>query len=69
MMIARRRASATHALRMFERLAMAKAQSISFNSPLYRVSMTMDLMMPKAGSTVGFSLGICVLPARFEVFP
>ena len=29
------------ALRIFERLAMAKAQSFSFSSPLYRVSMTL----------------------------
>lgn len=34
MMMASRRASAMRALRMVERLAMASAQSFSFNSPL-----------------------------------
>ena len=34
MMMARRRASATRALRMLDRLPMASAQSFSFNAPL-----------------------------------
>jgi hypothetical protein len=34
MMMARRRASAIRALRMVDRLAIAKAQSLSFNVPL-----------------------------------
>ena len=34
MMMARRRASAIRALRMVDRLAMAKAQSLSFSDPL-----------------------------------
>lgn len=41
MMMARRRASATRALRVFERRAMASAQSFSFSSPLKRVSKTL----------------------------
>jgi hypothetical protein len=40
MMMARRRASATRALRIVDRLAIANAQSLSFSGPLYRVSMT-----------------------------
>lgn len=41
MMMARRRASATRALRIFERPAMASAQSFNFSWPLKRVSKTL----------------------------
>jgi len=41
MMMARRRARAMRALRIVDRLAMAKAHSLSLSWPLYRVSMTL----------------------------
>ena len=41
MMTARRRASAIRALRIVDRLAIAKAQSFSVSYPLNRVSMTL----------------------------